>query len=68
MQSASINVSIDREHLLTVAHPALYVTIDGTVDTIPVVLEKKLTLPNDVVDAEYAKTTDLLVYVSSDSK
>ena len=25
-------------------------------------------LPNDVVDAEYAKATDLLVYVSSDSK
>ena len=68
MQSASINVSIDREHLLTVAHPALYVTIDGTVDTIPVVLEKKMMLPNDVVDAEYAKATDLLVYVSSDAK
>ena len=68
MQSASINVSIDREHLLTVAHPALYVTIDGSVDTIPVVLEKKMMLPNDVVDAEYAKATDLLVYVSSDAK
>ena len=68
MQSANINVSIDRQHLLTVTHPALYVSIDGTVDTIPVVLEKKLMLPNDVVDAEYSKATDLLVYVSSDAK
>ena len=68
MQGANINVNIDREHLLTVERPALYVSINGTVDTIPVVLEKKLMLPNDVVDAEYSKATDLLVYVSSDAK
>ena len=68
MQSTNINVSIDREHLLTVTHPALYVTIDGTTDTVPLVLEKKYMLPNDVVDAEYAKATNLLVYVSTDSK
>ena len=67
MQNADINVSIDRENLLTVTNPELYVTIDGTVDTVPLILEKKYILPNDVVDAEYAKATDLLVYVAADA-
>ena len=67
MQHANVNVSIDRENLLNVTHPALYVTIDGTVDTVPIVLEKKLMLPNDVVDAEYSKATNLLVYVAGDA-
>ena len=67
MQNADINVSIDRENLLTVSNPELYVTIDGTVDTVPLILEKKYMLPNDVVDAEYAKATDLLVYVAADA-
>ena len=67
MKQADINVSIDREHLYTVEHPALYVTINGTLTTVPIVLEKKMMLPNDVVDAEYAKATDLLVYVADDA-
>ena len=67
MQHADINVSIDRENLLNVTSPALYITIDGTVDTVPIVLEKKFMLPNDVVDAEYSKTTNLLVYVAGDA-
>ena len=67
MKQADINVSIDREHLYTVEHPALYVTINGSLVTVPIVLEKKMMLPNDVVDAEYAKATDLLVYVAGDA-
>ena len=67
MQHADINVSIDRENLLNVTSPALYITIDGTVDTVPIVLEKKFMLPNDVVDAEYSKATNLLVYVAGDA-
>ena len=67
MQHANINVSIDRENLLTVTKPELYITIDGTVDTVPIVLEKKFMLPNDVVDAEYSKATNLLVYVAGDA-
>ena len=67
MQNADITVNIDRENLLTVSNPELYVTIDGTIDTVPLILEKKYMLPNDVVDAEYAKATDLLVYVAADA-
>lgn len=64
MQQADINVDIDRENLLGEVNPALYVTVNGTTDTVPLILEKKLMLPNDVIDAEYAKATDLLVYVA----
>lgn len=67
MQHADISVSIDRESLLTIERPELYVTIDDTVDTVLLVPEKKLMLPNDVVDAEYAKATDLLVYAAADA-
>lgn len=67
MKQADINVSIDREHLYAVQQCALYVTVNGTLDTVPIVLEKKMMLPNDVVDAEYAKATDLLVYVAGDA-
>lgn len=67
MQHADITVSIDRENLLSVSRPELYVAIDDTVDTVLLVPEKKLMLPNDVVDAEYAKATNLLVYVAADA-
>lgn len=67
MQHADISVSIDRENLLTLERPELYVTIDDTVDTVLLVPEKKLMLPNDVIDAEYAKATNLLVYAATDA-
>lgn len=66
-ENVDITVTIDRENLFKVTDPALYVTIDGNVDTVPLILEKKYFLPNDVVDAEYAKATDLLVYVAGDA-
>ena len=68
MKSTDITVSIDRTSLLSEPNPKLFVTIDNTVDTVIIIPERKLKLPNDVVDAEYTKATDLLVYVSSDSK
>ncbi len=67
MQHADISVTIDRENLLMETRPRLYVTIDDKVDTVLLIPEKKLMLPNDVVDAEYAKATDLLVYVAADA-
>lgn len=66
-ENADITVTIDRENLFAETDPALYVAIDGKVDTVPLIPEKKLMLPNDVVDAEYAKATDLLVYVADNA-
>jgi hypothetical protein len=68
MQSTDITVCIDRTSLLSEPDPELFVTIGNKVDTVLIIPERKLKLPNDVVDAEYAKATNLLVYVSSDSK
>ena len=67
MQHADISVTIDRDNLQSVTRPELYVTIDDTVYSVLLVPEKKLMLPNDVVDAEYAKATDLLVYVGANA-
>ena len=67
LQSADITVNIDRENLITETNPELYVSINGTTDTVQLILEKKMLLPNDVVDAEYAKATNLLVYVAGDA-
>jgi hypothetical protein len=67
LEQADVTVTIDRENLLSMPYPALYVTIDDTVDTVLLVPEKKLMLPNDVIDAEYAKATDMLVYVAADA-
>ena len=66
-ENADIIVTIDRENLFAETDPALYVAIDGKLDTVPLIPEKKLMLPNDVVDAEYAKATDLLVYVADNA-
>ena len=66
-ENVDITVTIDRENLFAETNPALYVAIAGNVDTVPLFPEKKLMLSNDVVDAEYAKATDLLVYVAGDA-
>ena len=66
-ENADILVTIDRENLFMETDPALYVDVNGKVDTVPLVLEKKFLLPNNLVDAEYAKATDLLVYVADNA-
>ena len=68
MQHADIAVTINRENLFAEPNPKLYVTLDDRVDSVLIIPEKKVMLPNNVVDAEYSKATNLLVYVSSDSK
>lgn len=67
MRHADIHVTIDRASLLLEHRPALYVTIGDDVETVLLIPEKKMMLPNDVIDAEYAKATDLLVYVANDA-
>ena len=64
---SEVTVNINRDALITETHPMLYVTVADKVDTVFLMVEKKLSLPNDVIDAEYAKPTDLLVYVGSDA-
>ncbi len=68
LQHADITVAINRENLFVEPNPKLFVTIGDNVHTVLIVPERKQLLPNEVVDAEYARATDLLVYVSSDSK
>lgn len=47
--------------------PYLYVTLnENVVDTVAVVVERKLMLSSEVIDAEYSKATDLLVFVTAD--
>ena len=67
LQQADVTVTIDRDNLFAEQQPALFVTIDETTDTVWLLPERKLMLPNDVVDAEYAKATDRLVYVAADA-
>ena len=66
-ETTEVLVTIDRENLLTVDHPELYVTINDAVHTVALIAEKKAILEKDVVDAEYSKATDLLVYAASDN-
>jgi len=65
-----ITVSAIRESMLTDTYNSMiFVTIDGKTDTIHVKIdnfkERKIKLNSDVVDAEYSKSKDILVYVSS---
>lgn len=66
-QQANISIDIDRESIIANhAEPSINVTINDTVMNVPLIVEKKVILPKTIVDAEYSKVTDLLVYVSDD--
>lgn len=66
-QKTDITVSIDKEAILADhTEPSLNVTIDGTVVNVPIVFEKKQMLSKDIIDAEYSKAKDVMVYVASD--
>ena len=66
-EQAEITVSIDRDQIDSDLHPSLFVAVNGEVtDTVALFVERKQFLASDVIDAEYSKATDLLVYVSSD--
>ena len=66
-EQKELSVHIDRESLMLENNPFLEVAIGEQTETIILVVEKKQMLPNDVIDAEYSKVRNLLVYVSSDA-
>ena len=61
-----VSIHIDRESLMLENNPFLEVTIGEQTDTVLLIIEKKQMLPNEVIDAEYSKTMDVLVYVAKD--
>ena len=66
-QGTDITVSIDKEAILADhTEPSLNVTIDGTVVNVPIVFEKKQMLSKDIIDAEYSKAKDMIVFIASD--
>ncbi len=69
-QQGSIIVSPNRDDMLTGQYSSMInLTINGEAETVDVLvdnyLEQKLVLDSDVVDAEYSRINDVLVYVSS---
>lgn len=67
---ADINVNFNRDNMETGIHDfSLYLNVNEIIDTIPVVVnhfqERKLFLQYDVIDAEYSKPTEKIVFVSS---
>ncbi len=69
-QQGSIIVSPNRDDMLTGQYSSMInLTINGEAETVHVLvdnyLEQKLILDSDVVDAEYSRINDVLVYVSS---
>ena len=66
-QKTDITVSIDKEAIIADnTEPSLNVTINNTVVNVPIVIEKKQILSKDIIDAEYSKAKDIMVYVASD--
>lgn len=66
-QGADITISIDKEAIIADhTEPSLNVNIDGTVVNVPIVFDRKQMLPKDIIDAEYSKAKDIMVYVASD--
>ncbi len=65
-----ITFNVKRNDLLTGNYTSkIFFSLNGVLDTVVVSIEnfkeQKLTLTSDVVDAEYSKAKDVLVYVSS---
>lgn len=72
-QSKSISVSIDRDNLANGMNEAkIFLKLNEILDTVCLKIdhfkEYKTYLESDVMDAEYAKTTDELIFVSSSLK
>jgi hypothetical protein len=69
-ESRNINVTINRQNMETGTYNFnIFLTVNQITDTIPVLVnhfqEKKYFLNVDVVDAEYSKITEKLVFVSA---
>ena len=72
-EKGSITVLLNQDKLSSGTHQSeIYLTVNEKVDTIAVSIdffkEEKMMVPSVVVDAEYSKSTDKLVYVTSDLK
>lgn len=66
-QQVDINVSIDKDAILANhIEPSLNVTINDIVVNVPIVIERKQMLTKDIIDAEYSKAKDIMVYVAAD--
>ena len=66
-KQVEIRVSIDKEDLMSATvDPEIYVTINNETTTIPIAFERKQMLTKDVIDAEYSKTKNIMVYVAAD--
>lgn len=65
-EQKEVSIHIDRESLMHENNPFLNVTIGGQTKTVSLMIEKKQMLPNEVIDAEYSKAMDFLVYVAAD--
>ena len=66
-EQKEVSIHIDRENLMDENNPFLNVTIGGQTHTVLLMIEKKQMLPNEVIDAEYSKAMDFMVYVAADA-
>lgn len=62
-----VNINIDREALMDAPDsPVLTVVSGEQSENVTINLEKKMILPVNVIDAEYSKATDFIVYIGDD--
>lgn len=67
-QQAFITVEIDREAILAnQISPSINVTVNDSLLNIPIIIEEKLMLSKDIIDAEYSKANNLLVFIADDN-
>ena len=61
-----ISVTVSNTQLFNESNPELYIAIDNTIDTVQVMMERKQLLNKDIIDLEYSKANNSLVYVTTD--
>lgn len=67
-QQAFIKVEIDREAIIAnQISPSINVTVNDSLLNIPIIIEEKLMLSKDIIDAEYSKANNLLVFIADDN-
>lgn len=61
-----ISVAVSNTQILNDSNAELYVAIDNIIDTVYIMTEKKQLLNKDIIDLEYSKAYNSLVYVTTD--
>ena len=61
-----ISVTVSNTHILNDSNLELYVAIDNKIDTVHIMMERKILLNKDIIDLEYSKANNSLVYVTTD--